>query len=378
MSKTFPLVALLASAASLVPAQKVTVYATGLKNPTQIIQTPGGNLLVTETDTPINSGRVSRISSGGAVHPLMTGLPSGPSIPANDPDGPSGIILAGQVLYIEIGEGDGFVNGPNQGQMVPNPAGGSSPIFASIMKVTFSASPDLIGGTFALTADNQSDLSLGKVVTLTDGSGDTATCEMLTQLRQGIPDPVTLWRHSHPYAMTSLASQPNYFYIADAGRNLVWQVDNSTGKTIALAEFASTPDPVAGPPVIEAVPDNIRPYGNQLLVALLSGAPFVGGQSRVVQVDPATGAQSVFIADLTSTIDVGVVPVPNARPIFYTLQYSSSLTTGAPGQLIRYDGPLGKIYADGLKGPTSMTIDSSGNIYIAEHDGGDIVLVTPQ
>lgn len=377
MSRTFALAVTLAAAASVVPAQKVAVYATGLKNPTRLIQTPTGSLLVSESDTPVNSGRVSLILTNGVVHALITGLPSGPSVPAGDPDGPSGLILASQVLYIEIGEGDWYVNGPSPGSMIPNPAGGSSPLFDCILKVTFSTNLDLITGTFALAPQDQSNLELGQVVTLNDGSGKTATFETLTEFRQGIPDVNTIWRHSHPYAMTSLASQPNYFYVADAGRNLIWQVDNNTGKTKALAQFASTPDPVAGPPVIEAVPENIRPYGNQLLVTLLSGAPFVGGQSRVVQVDPTTGAQSVFIAALSSAIDVGFVPEAG-RPIFYALQYSSSLTTGAPGQLIRYDTALGQVYVDGLKGPTSMAIDPSGPIYIAEHDGGDIVVVTAQ
>jgi hypothetical protein len=375
-SKLLGAIVLLGATATLVTAQKVSVYASGLKNPTKVIETPSGSLLVSETDTTPNSGRVSRIVSG-VVHPLFTGLPSGLSAPNGDPDGPSGLILAGQVLYIEIGEGDGFANAARRGQEVPNPAGVSSPIFASIIKVTLSAGVDAINGTFAMAAADQSNLELGKSVTLMDGAGNSAVCSILTLFRTGIPDPNNIWRNSHPYAMTTIDSQPSSIYVADAGRNLVWQVDNTSGKYQALTQFAPTPDPIAGPPVIEAVPENIHQYGNQLLVTLLSGAPFVGGQSRVISIDPATGAQTLFISLLSSVIDVGYVPIANARPTFYALEYSANLSAGAAGELLRYDTTVGDVYVSGLKGPTSMAVDPSGMIYVAEHDGGDILLITP-
>ena len=366
------------AAASVGQAQHVTTLATGLKNPAKMIRTASGSLLVTETDTTPNSGRLTRISGSGQVHPLITGLPSGLAAPNADADGPSGIVMTGSAIYVEIGEGDGFVNGPNPGQEVPNPKGPSSPIFASILKFTLNKDIDQIAGTFNLAVKDHTTLALGGTVTLSDGSGNTATCEMVTEFRPGIPDPNSLWRNSHPYAMTSLDSQPGVLYVADAGMNLVWQVDAATGKSKALAQFAPTPNPLAGPPVIEPVPDSIRPYGDQLLVTLLSGAPFVGGQSRVISVDPATGAQTLFIALLSSAIDVDYVPVPSSRPIFYVLQYSNSLSTGGPGQLLRYDTTVGKVYVDNLKGPSSMAIDAAtGTVYVAERSAGDVLMVTP-
>jgi hypothetical protein len=377
LSRILSLIGLL-GAASILQAQHVTVLATGLKNPAKMIRTPSGNLLVSETDATPNSGRVSRVTTGGLVQPVIAGLPSGLSAPGSDPDGPSGMILAGQVLYVEIGEGDAFANGPQPGQLIPNPKSISSPIFASILKFTLSTDVDKVTGTFTLTAPNQNDLSLGKTISLSDGSGNTATCEVVTQFRPGVPDPNTIWRNSHPYAMTSLASQPGTIYAADAGRNVVWQVDAATGKTKALTQFAPTPNPAPGPPVIEPVPDSIQSYGDQLLVTLLSGAPFVNGQSRVVAVDPVTGAQNLFIAVLSSAIDVGYVPQALNRPIFYVLQYSSSLTTGGAGQLLRYDTAAGKVYVDNLKGPSSLVTDPvTGTVYVAERSAGDILAVAP-
>ncbi len=377
MSKVLPLMGLIA-VAGVLQAQHVTVLATGLKNPTKMIRTAAGSLLVTETDSTPNSGRLTRITSGGLVHALITGLPSGLSAPNLDPDGPSGVILAGQVLYVEIGEGDGFSPGAQQGQLVPNPKGVSSPIFASILKFTLNTDVESISGTFTLTAQNQSDLFLGKTVSLSDGNGNTANCEIVTEFRPGVPDPNTIWRNSHPYAMTSLDSQPGIIYVADAGMNVVWQVDAATGKTKALTQFIPTPDPGPGPPVIEPVPDSIQSYGDQLLITLLSGAPFVNGQSRVIAVNPVTGAQSLFIAVLSSAIDVGYVPQGQNRPVFYVLQYSSSLTTGGPGQLLRYDTEAGKVYVDNLKGPSSLVTDKvTGTVYVAERSAGDILMVAP-
>src|SRR5581483_3431333 len=197
-----------------------------------------------------------------------------------------------------------------------------------------------------------------------------------TQFRPGIPDPNSIWRNSHPFAMTSLASQPAVIYAADAGRNLIWQVDAATGKTKALSQFAPTQDPGPGPPFIEAVPDSIQPYGNQLLVTLLSGAPFVSGQSRVILVDPATGSQSFFVALLNSAIDIGYVPQQADRPIFYVLQYSSALAKGGPGQLLRYDTPVGRVYVDNLKGPSSLVADpATGTVYVSERGGGDVLMI---
>jgi len=125
MSKILPLLGLVA-ATGILQAQHVSILATGLKNPAKMIRTTTGSLLVTETDSTPNSGRVTQITTSGVIHPVIAGLPSGLSAPNLEPDGPSGMILAGQVLYVEIGEGDGFSSGPQPGQLVANPKGISS------------------------------------------------------------------------------------------------------------------------------------------------------------------------------------------------------------------------------------------------------------
>jgi hypothetical protein len=95
--------------------------------------------------------------------------------------------------------------------------------------------------------------------------------------------------------MTSIDSQPGLIYVADAGMNVVWQVDAAAGKTKALTQFTPTPDPVSGPPVIEPVPDSIQSYGvitdntvvgrsvRERTIASYSCEPGYGGAERLLQ-----------------------------------------------------------------------------------------------
>jgi hypothetical protein len=367
---------MLAPALAAASAQQATVYATGLTNPSKVIVIPGGNLLVTEAGTTPNSGRISLILPGGQRQTLIDGLPSGLAAPDGSADGPNGLVLQGQTLYIANGEGDSFVKGPTTGTILPNPAGPSSPIMASVLQVAFSKAIAGIGGSFTLQLADHSTLLDGNPVTLTDAAGDQATFELLTQFRPGIPDPHTIYRNSHPYGLAISPSQPDYIYVADAGMNILRQVSLTSGQTRTLTRFASTPDPVKGPPTIEAVPTSVQPYGDsQLLVNLLSGAPFVPGQSRVMVVDPATGQASTFMFYLTSNIDVAVLPVPNSRPIFFSLEYSANLPAQTPGRLTRYDTAAGYVYVDGLNSPTSMAIDSDAmKLYITDRTDGTIAV----
>lgn len=80
--------------------QQVTVFASGLKNPSKVILAGRGNLLVTETDTALNSGRVPLVDPGGRVQKLIEGLPSGPAAPDGTLDGPNGLALDGRILFV--------------------------------------------------------------------------------------------------------------------------------------------------------------------------------------------------------------------------------------------------------------------------------------
>lgn len=351
-------------------------------NPSKLILTPAGNILVTEAGSTPNSGRVSLVDKSGVRTTLIDGLPSGLAAPNLDPDGPNGLLLRGNSLYILNGEGDGFRAGVRPNTIVPNPVGPSSPLFSSLMKLTLAGSVDSAAGGMTLSAADQSTLADGNTATIKDSTGAGATLEMVTDFRDGIADPITVWRNSHPYGMTALEGRPDTVYVTDAGMNLMYEVTLSTGRSHVLARFGPLPNPtgIAGPPVSEAVPDSVRPYGDQLLVTLLHGFPFPATGSRVVAVDPATGATTPFIANLSSAIDVLAEPRVS-RPVFFTLEYSANQAAipPAPGRVTRYDTAQGNVIADGLNGPTNMAYDPASQIlYVLVHNDGTIVKITGQ
>jgi DNA-binding beta-propeller fold protein YncE len=53
-----------------------TTFTGGLKAPTKVILSPGGNLIVAETGTAMMDGRISLIELTGARRTLIDGLPS--------------------------------------------------------------------------------------------------------------------------------------------------------------------------------------------------------------------------------------------------------------------------------------------------------------
>ena len=125
------------------------------------------------------------------------------------------------------------------------------------------------------------------------------------------------------------------------------------------------------------MPDNVRAYGNQLLVTFLTGFPFTNGDSKVLLVDPATGATAPFISWLNSTIDIVYRPrAAGARPQFFVLEYSTNFLAGAPGRVLVYDTPEASVLVDGLKTPTSLALDSAGGkLYVASRGEGKIYSV---
>jgi hypothetical protein len=358
-------------------AQSASVFASGLQNPSKIVTGPNGTLLVTEAGQTPNSGAVSLIDSGGSRHAILSGLPSGLAAPDMAADGPNGLALSGRTLYIANGEGDSFRNGAQQGTTVPNPDGPSSPLFASVLKVTFNTDLDRLTDGFQLQLADHFTLLDGNTVTLDNGSGGKATVELLAAFRPGVPDPRTIYRNSHPYGLALLPSQPDTLYVADAGMNVVRQVSLGTGHSKVLTRFPNAPNMTqGGPPTSEAVPNSVRAYGDQLLVSLLSGFPFAPGASRIMAVDPATGDSTLFISLLSSAIDVVYRSKSDGSPEFFVLEYSQNLLGGAAGSLRVYDTPVGKELVGGLPGPTSMALDeSTGNLYITSRTDGTVLKV---
>ncbi|HWT02542.1 MAG TPA: ScyD/ScyE family protein [Pyrinomonadaceae bacterium] len=355
----------------------VTGFSSGLQLPSGVAQSPLGNLLVTENGTSApNTGRVSIVEPGGTRRTLINGLPSGIN-DVGDISGPNGLLLAGRTLYVAIGSGDATVAGPIPGTELPNPQP-SSPLYASILAIHFSANVEKTTDGLTLTPAHQQALAQGKKVKLGAG-GDKVTVELVANFPDYAPDPLPFFadnvRHSNPYHM---AAAGNLLYVTDAGMNSVRKVNLNTGAFSTLAAFAPIPNPLPfGPPVIEAVPTGIFLGGGQLLVTLFRGFPFPPGASTVVAVDVKKGTQAPFINGLSSAIDV--LPVKSKGDTDYlVLELSTDLLSGQPGRLLRFEtqGSAPTVIADCLVSPSAMTHNAkTRTLYVTEIFTGRVVTI---
>lgn len=357
---------------ALLAAQPFEVVATGLQAPQKIALTPGGNILVTETSTAINSGRVSFVTRGGTRRSLFEQMPSGTTV-VGDGSGPTALAVGGpRTLYLAIGGGDAERRGSTPGTTMHNPDGISSPIFTSVLLVEFSSDIDSLLGTFRITPAQQWTLADGGEVTLDDGSGGTARVRVLADLPNSLPDSNTIYRFSNPWGL-ALSPDGATLYLADASTNALVSISTATGRWRRFVRFPPMQNPTpVGPPVIDAVPTNIRWYDNHLLTTFLTGFPFIQGRAQVLSVDPVSGSSEPFIVGLSSAVDILARNRSDGSPQFFTLEFSQnqSAMPAAPGRLRRYDTWLGETVVDDLRAPTSLAYDpATKELYILELTG---------
>ncbi|HST22578.1 MAG TPA: ScyD/ScyE family protein [Blastocatellia bacterium] len=366
---TLTLFALTISSASALAQSVVTG---GLKAPTRIILTPEGSLIVSETGTGNNDGRISIIDKNGNRRTLVDGLPSGINLDGGegDPSGPSGIALRGRTIYVLIGAGDSVLPGPVQGSLVPNPQP-SSPIFSSLLEIRLDSSPEFSAGNFTLTSDDYDALNEGITLKPKNPSGQKIRVNVLANFKsfseEPRPDFPANVRNSNPFG---LALNKDKLYMTDASQNTLREIDIATGEHHLLARFAPKPNPLPfGPPVVDAVPDNVRVFGKQLLVTYLTGFPFASGLAEVRKINLANNSQTTFIGGLTTAIDVIPVKGANGENQFYTLEISTDLLTGQPGRIQFFSSASAApvLVAGGLIGPTGFAFDEeNGDLYVAE------------
>lgn len=359
-----------------------TTLVGGLLAPTKLTQSPLGNLIVAETGPPVpNSGRVSIVGLDGTRRTLLAGLPSGENS-MGDFAGTQGVFLHGRTLYILNGEGNATLPGPTPFPTeIPNP-NPNSPILSSILAVHLSAAAEKITTGFTLTLDDHQALKDGETLRLSNDKGDKITVELVADFPDFVPDPIGPFPanvdHSNPFGLVGIGDK---LYVADGGRNLVFEVDIATGDFSVLATFPPIPNPLPfGPPVMEAVPAGISEYNGQLLVALFRGFPFAPGASDIVSVDPLTGTVSPFIDGLSSAIDVEAVKKKGFTS-FLTLELSQNFLMGVPGRLQRFATPAGPgvVISNCLIGPSDMVRDAkTGTLYIASIFTGQILVLTGQ
>jgi hypothetical protein len=356
----------------------------GLQGPSKLVQTPLGNLIVAETGTPApNSGRVSIVDLAGNRRTLLEGLPSGVNA-FGDLSGTNGVFLKGRTLYVLSGEGNSTLAGAGPGLELPNPSP-NSPILSSILAVHLSVEVEKTTTGFALTLADHQALKDGQTLTFSNGGGDKITVSLVADFPDYVPDPVpflppTNVRHSNPFGITGIGDE---LYVADGGRNLIFEVDADTGTFTTLATFPPIANPLPfGSPVIEAVPDSVRAYNGQLYVTLLRGFPFLPGLGAAVTVDPTTRTVSPLISGLASAIDILPVKTKGATS-YLTLEISTDFLANAPGRLQRFATPAGPgvpvVTCGPLIGPSNMVRDEkTGTLYITSIFTGAIIQIPGQ
>jgi hypothetical protein len=380
MNKPKMILAMALVGAAVANAQTATVLATGLNSPQKVALTPEGNLLVSEATVQTNTGRISIVSRpGGVRRTLLDGLPSGPAAPNNQPLGPCALVLDGRTLYIGILEGNTLVPGATPGSLAfPNPAGPSSPIYSSILRVRLGADVDRITSSFSLTLDNHFTLADGDEVQLTNSDRQTATADLLADFPDTPLDVREIYGHVTPYGM-ALDPARAFLYVADAGQNRIIKVNVTTGRWQTLVRLPRVPrvPPIPTQTETDAVPTSVRFYGDEMLVTYLTGAPFAEGEAVVRIVNPVTRGIRQFINGLTTATDVLVRERPG-RSQFFALEARTQLGRG-PGRLIQYDTAEARVIADQLAGPTGMAQDpATGDIFVVEYSAGRITQVKLQ
>lgn len=345
------------------------VIATGLQGPQKFALTPRGNFVVSETSTEKNAGRISFVTRGGSRRSLVEGLPSGVDVTGAG-SGPTALALRDRVLYVAIGGGEVERRG-STGASIHNPAGLSSPLFASLLEFRFSADIDGLGGTFRLTAAQQQQLADGEAVSLDDGAGTTARVTLLVDFPDAIADGAG-YRFSNPWGL-ALSDDGTTLWATDASANSLNRINTATGRWQRVVRFPLIPNigPI-GAPQIDPVPTGVRIYGNQVLVSFLTGFPFSSGYARVLAVNPETKATEPFIYNLTSATDIFWRERPGQRPQFFALEFSTAqiATPAGPGRLIRYDSQAPTVVLNDLRAPVALAFDAATEeLFILELSG---------
>ena len=131
--------------------------------------------------------------------------------------------------------------------------------------------------------------------------------------------------------------------------------------------------------MVDAVPDSVRAYGNQLLVTFLTGFPFSNGDSKVLVVDPVTGATAPFISWLNSSIDIvyrsrgngataAVLPAGIQYAVFWQGRRAACWCSILPGERCWW--------MDSTHLPVWRWIRPAGKLYIASRTDGKIMQVS--
>ncbi|MEL6408315.1 MAG: ScyD/ScyE family protein [Chloroflexota bacterium] len=173
---------------------------------------------------------------------------------------------------------------------------------------------------------------------------------------------------SHPYGMA--VSPDGMLYIADAAANALWRVDIETGGIETVAAFPGQPGVFPSrfydnQPITDAVPTAVAfDSDGNIFVSYLTGAPFLPGAAKVVQVGE-DGELTDFALGMTMLTDMVMGPDGNLYVVSFGMftEEGPVFNSGYVARILADGTP--EIVIDGLPFATAITFDADGNGYVA-------------
>lgn len=309
------------------PTLTVTTLASGLVAPIGVETDGKGRVFVSEQGTGQNDGRVVEVTPDGKVYPVVTGIYSQTNT-AGELDAIDHLLYADGMLYFLNPKGLYKVN-------ISATKTGDAPISAS-----------------SLTPDNIRQFVLGYPFKSSTGE-------------------------SHIYNMT--LGPDGAIYITDAGANAIVR-RSKTGELSIVAEVPGTqnPNPAGpppGPPFVESVPTGITYDGHQFLISTLLGYPFPAGKAILYQMNPTSGALSIYQQTFNPLTDVE--NDSNGKPLVLEIGVFGSMGfTPKTGRLLRANGTDSTVLIDKLNLPTDLKISDNHTAYITSMGDKALLKVT--
>lgn len=206
----------------------------------------------------------------------------------------------------------------------------------------------------------------GELIRLDDGEAITVA-DLWAHEFTNDPDESTNVE-SHPYGMA--VGPDGMMYIADAAANALWRVDLETGDVETVAAFPGQPGVFPSPyydnqPITDAVPTAVAfDADGNTFVSYLTGAPYLPGAAKVVQVGE-NGELSDFAIGFTMLTDMAMGPDGNLYVVSFGLftEEGPVFNSGYVARITPDGTP--EIVIDGLPFATAITFDTDGNGYVA-------------
>lgn len=309
-------------------------------------------------------------------------------------NGPQGVYVddEGNVWVIDSGlGGDEMIDygNPQTGEVAPAPYGQS----AQIVRIgadgtqeqvatlgSLAAGEDVLGGARLTELNGTLYATVGG---WQSASGETVTIPHFSEVvavGDAVSTTADLWAfelannpdataniESHPYDIA--AGEDGKLYVADAAANDLLRVNPQTGEVQLVAVFEGLPGVFPSPTrngemITDPVPTGVTFGANgEIYVSLLSGAPFIPGSAKVVQV-AEDGTVSDFALGLTMLTDLATGP----DGLLYATQFGVFTQEGPvpnSGAIlrIREDGTA-EVVVDGLPFVTSIDFNDAGDAFV--------------